>query len=108
MTAKPITAALVRETLRSNPTKAAGLSPEALHTIAEGARGNLHAEAIAAFNKGRKADRRYVRGASKTVTAKAKADAAALRAKAVASGVDVGARGPLPEAAKVVLGLSKA
>lgn len=105
---KPVTAAFVRETLRNSPKRAADLSEQALHTIAEGARGKVHPEAIAAFNKGRKADRRYTVGASKAQAAAQADAAAALRAEAKAAGVEVGARGPLPKAAKVALGLSKA
>jgi hypothetical protein len=107
MPAKPITAALVRETLRSNEAKFSTLSPAAQHTLREGARGKVHPDAIALFNKGRKADRRYAVGASKAVSAQAKESAQALRESAAKAGFEVGARGPLPQAAKVALGLSK-
>ena len=84
------TAAQVREFARTATTKTfANLSPEAKHTIAEGARGRLHPEVIAAYNKGRKTERQYVLGRGKEV----KAEAEALRAKAVALGA--GKRGPI-------------
>lgn len=89
---KHITAATVREFLRDEK-RFAGLSEAAQRTVREGARGRLHPDAIKAYNKGRKADRRYVLGAGKAVKAEAKAKREALRAQ----GVAVGSRGPLPK-----------
>ncbi len=89
---KPITAAVVREFLRDEK-RFGNLSPEAQATVKSGARGRLHPQAIKAYNKGRKAGRRYELGANAVVKAEAKAAREALRA----SGVAVGARGPLPK-----------
>lgn len=99
---KIVTAAEVRTALRTSG-KAASLSEAAQATVAEGARGRLHPEAIKAFNKGRKAHRRYVLGAGSQV----KAQAVAARAAAAEAGIPVGKRGPLPKAAKVALGQVK-
>lgn len=98
-----VTAASVRSYFRAEAKRVDRLSPEAQATVAEGARGRLHPQAIKEFNSKRKAHRRYVLGATKAdVTAKAAAREA-LRAQ----GVAVGKRGPLPKAAKVALAQSK-
>lgn len=84
------TAADVRTFAATATTKAfTSLSDEAKHTLRPGARGRLHPDAIKAFNKGRKPERQYVLGRGIEV----KAEAVALRAKAVALGA--GARGPI-------------
>lgn len=83
------TAADVRKFAAENPTRFAKVSDKGLHTVRPGARGRLHPEVIAAYNKGRKADRQYVLGRGKEV----KAEADARRAKAVALGA--GKRGPI-------------
>lgn len=102
-----VTAAYLRSDLRSKPNRTKGLSDAALATIAEGARGKVHPDAVRAFNKGRPAHRHYVVGATKAVTATAKAQAAAKREALAEAGVAVGKRGPLPKAAKQVLAQSK-
>jgi hypothetical protein len=83
------TAADVRKFAAENPAKFAKVSEKAAHTLREGARGRLHPEVIAAYNKGRKPERQYVLGRGKEVAAEAKA----LRAQAVALGA--GRRGPI-------------
>lgn len=103
-TATAPTAADVRALFRTNEKRMARLDEAAQATVKEGARGRLHPQAIKEFNKGRKAHRRYVLGATKD----AKAAQAALREKAAQAGVTVGKRGPLSKEAKVALGLSKA
>lgn len=86
----PVTARTVREFFAADPKRAERLKTDkARHTVAEGARGRLHPEVIAAFNKGRKPERQYVLG----VGVKAKAEAAVLREKVVAAGG--GTRGPI-------------
>jgi hypothetical protein len=82
------TASTVRQALRE-PSKFSTLSPEAQATVREGARGRLHPDAIKAFNRGRKANRRYVLG----VGISNKAQAQAARAAYIAAGG--GARGPM-------------
>lgn len=93
-----VTASVLRERLRADSKRTSGLSEAALHTIREGARGQVHPDAIAAYNKGRKPAQRYVKGATGAARAEAKAAAAALREQAVKAGVQVGKRGPLPKA----------
>lgn len=93
------TAADVRATFRNDAKRLAALSPEAQATVREGARGRLHPDAIKAFNKGRKAHRRYVLGASRSAVQTRKAQREAL----VKAGVSVGKRGPLNAAAKEAL-----
>lgn len=97
------TAADVRALFRSNAARLDRLSPEAQATVREGARGRLHPEAIKEFNKGRKAHRRYVLGASGAAKAQAKAQREAL----VKAGVAVGKRGPLNAEAKAALATVK-
>lgn len=93
---KPVTAAVVRERMRSDAKRTAGLSEKALHTLTS--RGRLHPEVIASYNKGRKADQRYVLGATRAAVTAQKAQNVALRAQAAESGITVGKRGPLPKA----------
>jgi len=84
------TAADVRAFAQTATTKAfTSLSDEAKHTVRPGARGRLHPDVIAAFNKGRKPERQYVLGVGKVK----KAEAVALREQAVALGA--GRRGPI-------------
>lgn len=94
-----VTAADVRSFYRASQSKFDALSPEAQRTVAAGARGRLHPEAVKGFNKGRKSHRRYVLGASKAAVA-AKAQA---RADLAAKGVVVGKRGPLSREALAAL-----
>lgn len=101
--AQVVTANTVREFFRADEKRVARLKDaKAAHTVADGARGRLHPEVIKAYNKGRKADRQYVEGVGKVV----KADAQALRAKAVAAGA--GKRGPLPKGLAETLSTPKA
>lgn len=60
-------------------------------------RGQLSQAHIDAYNKGKRAEKRYVRGASGVASAQAKAEAKAAREALAASGVKVGTRGPLPK-----------
>lgn len=92
-----VTAAVVRERMNGDSKRTAGLSDKALHTLASGARGRLHPEVIAAYNKGRKPAQRYVLGATRQASIAAKAEATALREAAKAAGLTVGTRGPLPK-----------
>lgn len=85
------TAADVRSLFRSNPARFDRLTPAAQATVAEGARGRLHPQAVKEFNKGRKAHRQYVLGATTAATTERKAKREALRS----AGVAVGKRGPL-------------
>jgi len=96
--AKTLTAADVRAYFRAKPERLSALSEAAQHTVAEGARGKVHPDAIKAFNAKRRKDSRYVVGASKVVAEKSKADAQARRAALAAAGHKVGTRGPLPKA----------
>lgn len=96
---KPVTAAVVRERMRADAKRTANLSEQALHTLAEGARGRLHPEVIASYNKGRKSTQRYVSGATRAAVAERKAEAKAAREAAAKAGIKVGTRGPLPKAA---------
>jgi hypothetical protein len=96
------TAADVRAFYSANPARVAKFKTDkARHTVAEGARGRLHPEVIADFNKGRKPERQYVLGRGKAV----KAEAVALREQAVAMGA--GRRGPLPKAVREALAQPK-
>jgi hypothetical protein len=90
-TASAPTAADVRALFRSNPERFNRLTEAAQATVAEGARGRLHPGAVKEFNKGRKAHRRYVLGATTAATEARKAQRAAL----AQAGVAVGKRGPL-------------
>jgi hypothetical protein len=93
------TAADVRALFREDEKRMAALPEAAQATVKAGARGRLHPDAIKAFNKGRKAHRRYVLGASSAAKAQVKAQREAL----VKAGVPVGKRGPLNAAAKEAL-----
>lgn len=103
-----VTAAQVREFFRADEKRIARVSEDAAKTVRKGARGRLHPEVIEAYNKGRKAEKRYVSGATGTAQAQAKAEALALRVKAFDQNLAVGARGPLSKEAQVALGLVKA
>lgn len=94
---KSVTAAAVREFFRADEKRMAALSPEARKTVAEGARGSLHTEAVEVHNK-RRRSAQYVPGNSKAAVSKAKADASALREQARQAGFTVGKRGRLPKA----------
>lgn len=94
---KTVTAAAVREFFRADDKRMAALSPEARKSVEVGARGSLHAEAVAVHNK-RRRSAQYTKGATKAVAAKQRTEAAALRAKAREAGFPVGARGRLPKA----------
>lgn len=85
-----VTAREVREFFRADEKRVSRLSPEAAATVAEGARGRLHPEAVKVHNA-RRRTRQYVLGASKAAVAKREAQREALRE----SGVPVGKRGPL-------------
>jgi hypothetical protein len=94
----PATTADVRKFFLAEPKRLDRFKVEADRLAVEralrpGSRGNLPAVMVAEFNKGRKADRRYTRGATKAAVAKAQAEAKALRA---ASGTTA-KRGPLPK-----------
>lgn len=101
-TVQTVTAKTVREFFAADEKRVARLkSDKARHTVAKGARGRLHPEVIAAYNKGRKPERQYVLGAGKAV----KAEAAALREKVVAAGG--GKRGPIAKAVRESLAQPK-
>lgn len=101
-TAQTITAREVRAFFAQDEKRVARLkSDKARHTVAKGARGRLHPEVIAAYNRGRKPERQYVLGAGKAV----KAEAVALRAKVVAAGG--GKRGPIAKAVRETLAQPK-
>jgi hypothetical protein len=95
MSKPTVTAASLRAYFRADPKRVARLSAEAQVTVAEGARGKVHPEAVKVHNRFRKVQ--YVQGASKDATAQAHEAAKALRAEAAAAGFPVGKRGPLPK-----------
>ena len=96
------TASDVREFFRADEKRIARLKTDkARHTVADGARGRLHPEVIAAYNKGRKPERQYVLGVGKV----RKAEAAALREKVVAAGG--GKRGPIDKSLRETLAQPK-
>lgn len=97
-----VTAREVREFFRADAKRMTALKPEAQATVAEGARGRLHPQAIALHNSRRKT-RQYVLGATKAAVATQRG----LRAEAAKAGVPVGKRGPLSKAAKEALAQSK-
>lgn len=98
----PVTASTVRAFFAADPKRAERLKTDkARHTVAEGARGRLHPEVIAAYNRGRKPERQYVLG----VGVKAKAEAQTLRAQVVAAGG--GKRGPIAKAVRESLAQPK-
>lgn len=90
------TKADIRAEFLANPTKYAGLSEKEQHSIVS--RGQVAAKAIAVYNRGRKAHRRYVPGQGQTV----KAQKAQVRADLVSRGL-AGKRGPLSKAAQSAL-----
>lgn len=94
------TAAQVRAAVKANPALVESLSEKARHTL--DSRGRMHGEVIAAYNKGKRAEKRYSLGN----TASAKAQTAAARAKAVEAGL-TGTRGPLSRAARESLSQPK-
>lgn len=104
MNAKPVTASTVRAYFQGDAKRLVGLTAEAEATVVKGARGRLSPLAVKRFNAKRPESRRYVLGA----TGAAKAAKAAQRDNLRAAGVAIGARGPLPKAAKVSLSTSKA
>lgn len=73
--------------------------------VLPGARGRLSPEAIAGYNKGKPAGRRYVSGNTKAVNAAAEAEAARIRKAALDAGVSVGKRGPLSNKALAAAGV---
>lgn len=99
---KTVTAAEVRNFFREDAKRLDALSPAARVTVAEGARGRLHPEAVKVHNT-RRRTRQYVLGASKDAVAAQRG----LRAAAAEAGVSVGKRGPLSKAAREVLAQSK-
>lgn len=99
MSKSTVTAAVVREFFRADEKRMARIPEAAQATVAKGARGRLHPEAISEFNKRRKADRRYVLGAS-TEAVKARQ---AQRKALTDAGVAVGKRGPLSKEALAAL-----
>ena len=102
---KSTTAADVRNFFRADAKRLARLSDDAAKTVREGARGRLHPEVISTYNKGRKADRHYVSGASTREAIASKGEAQNLRVAAAEAGLAVGVRGPLSKAAKEALGM---
>lgn len=97
-TSAPVTAAVVRQYFAENPAKAADLSDQARKTVQVGQRGRLSPDAIKAFNKGRKPNRRYVVGVSRTAALARQAEVTALREAAASQGIVVKSRGRLPKA----------
>ena len=104
-TVTTVTAAEARAFLRE-PKRFAALSAEAQATVAEGAKGRLHPEAVALHNR-RRRTRQYVTGATKDASAAAKALRAEAEAVAKRNGLTVGKRGPIPTAVKEVMAQSK-
>lgn len=98
----PVVAGTVRDYFRVDAKRMDRLSPEAQATVKPGARGRLHPQAIKAFNAKRKADRRYVLGATKVANTVKAEQRASLRAQGLA-----GERGPLSKAAKAALAQPK-
>jgi hypothetical protein len=98
------TAKDVRAFYRANPDRMARLDDEARLTVLPGARGLLHADVETDYNKGRKADRQYVRGAAATAREANQAQRKALKAAGL---LGAKARGPLSPAAKEFLAQSK-
>lgn len=85
---------MAKSTLPTNPTASQVRAALGLPVT----RGQLSEAVIAQYNKGKRANKRYVRGAGVRQTAEAKATAKASREALRASGVKVGTRGPLPKA----------
>lgn len=84
---------MAKPTLPTNPTAADVRARLGLPVQ----RGQLKQAEIDQYNKGKRAEKRYVRGASGVASAQAKAEAKAAREALAASGVKVGTRGPLPK-----------
>lgn len=104
--ARTATAADVRAFFRDEAKGSARMSSLKDATcVKPGARGRLSPEAIAAYNKGKTAARRYVTGNTGEVTASAKEAALNLRVAAFDKNVAVGQRGPLSNEARKALGL---
>ena len=104
---KTITANAVRTYFRADAKRFEALSPEAQKTVAEGARGRLHPDAIKAFNVKRRKDARYVSGNTLIVTAESKAKARETREAIAAKGIPVGKRGRLSKTALEALAPAK-
>lgn len=113
----PVTAANVRSHFQDSAKALANLPEAAQSTVVKGARGRLHPEVIAAFNKGKAPSKRYVEGTPRTVvlnykrvtksgsrTKSVALPESAIRALAVEAGAEVGLRGPLSKAAMVAAG----
>jgi len=110
MSKNTVTAADLRAYFNADAKRLAALSPEARKTVeynAEGKapRGRIHAEAVKVHNQRRKVQ--YVTGATKAAVAAQKEQAQKHRADAKAAGLPVGTRGPLSNAAKAKVGLTK-
>lgn len=88
-----------RQTLPTRPTATQVREAMGLPT---NVRGNLPQSVVDAYNKGKRAEKRYVRGNSRSAAAEAKAQRQAL----VEAGV-AGKRGPLGKAAKEFLAQPK-
>lgn len=95
MSKTKVTAREVREFFQASEKRMAALSPEAQHTVREGARGRLHAEAVKVHNQ-RRRTRQYETGASREAAYNQRVEAQSLRAQAQAAGF-TGTRGPLPK-----------
>lgn len=100
---KTVTASDVRVYFQKDAKRLSALSDQAAHTVQPGARGQVHPDAIKAFNAKRRKDSRYVRGASGIARTVAKSQAEAARKAAAEAGVTVGKRGPLSKAALAAL-----
>lgn len=90
------TAAFVRASVKANPKALATLSDQAKANL--DSRGRLADEVVAAFNKGKRAEKRYAQGNSRKAAALTAAERASLQAAGLA-----GKRGPLSKAAKAHL-----
>lgn len=101
MSKSTVTAREVREFFRAEAKRMSALSPEAQATVAEGARGRLHPQAVKVHNS-RRRTRQYVLGAS-TEAAREQAEA---RRAAQEAGL-TGKRGPLSRKAQEFLAQSK-
>ena len=95
-----VTAATVRSFFNADAKRVARLPEAARVSVQPGARGRLHAEVIKAYNKGRKADKKYVTGATNTAKAAQKDANRKARADLLSKGIPVGSRGPLPGTVK--------
>lgn len=93
-----VTAREVREFFAADAKRFNSLSEAAQVTVAQGARGRLHPEAVKVHNQ-RRRTRQYVTGASGA----AKAATAAERQSLKDAGIAVGKRGPLSREALAAL-----